>query len=243
MHTGAKPYACNICDAKFRTSAHRRLHERSHDKGTNRSSNTEAANLSNLLGSTGMMDANVLADNLMGEGAAATDEILFVQNPLSGDQTNMTGSDNLINDEQLNVLNQTIQIDPALLQQLQNSGLLLQDSLVNDLVLTDQLQLDPEAMKLPSVEISALDSSAIEKEKFKCDICGKSYNTKAVLRKHKKIHGDGIEFRCNLCNKGFKNTTELERHNKVHLGARPYSCHFCNNAFSDLGSLKTHMKR
>lgn len=222
LHTDTKPYTCSFCDAKFRTAGHKKSHEQSHKKGTNR----KTVNINNLLEPT-TLDASATA-----AATATTNEIIFLQNPVTEEQTTVH-TDNMINDH-LNVLNQTIQIDSGFLQQLQNNGLLFQDTLTNDVILSDSLQLDP----LPCVE-----TSVKEEKQFKCDICGKSYNTKAILRKHRKIHGSGIEFRCNFCSKGFKNTMEFERHNRIHLGIRPYSCRFCNNTFSEEGSLKTHMKR
>lgn len=234
LHTDAKPHACSFCDARFRTAGHKKSHEQTHKKGANKVGNTKGAKINNLLGPV-VMDATILGDKVMGEGAA-TDEIIFVQTPVTEEHTNMQ-TDSIIND-QLNVLNQTIQIDSALLQQLQNNGLLLQDSLDNDVILSDPLHLDPYSIKLPNTT-----EACVEEKEFKCDICGKNYSTKAILRKHRKIHGDGVEFRCSLCSKGFKNTLELERHNKIHLGIRPYSCHLCSNSFSEEGSMKTHMKR
>lgn len=223
-----------MCDAKFRTSGHKKSHEDSHKRGTCRKNNTKAAKISNLLGPV-VMDATVLGDKVMSEGAT-TDEIIFVQN---SEQTNIQTDNNIIH-EQLNLLNQTIQIDTNLMQQFQNNGLLLQESLEDDVILSAPLQLVSDSIKLPTtIEMNQSESIV----KYKCDICDKSYNTKAVLRKHRKIHGNGLEFRCNLCSKGFKDTEELEKHNRVHLGLRPHSCQFCSNTFSEEGSLKTHMKR
>lgn len=143
--------------------------------------------------------------------------------------------------DQLSVLNQTIQIDSSLLQQLQNNGLLLQDNLVGDVVLSTPLHLDSDSISLHNTQILSRESK--DSSEFRCDICNKTYNSKAILKKHRKIHGEEKEFRCNVCNRGFENNAELERHNKVHLGIRPYSCHLCANSFSEEGSLKTHMKR
>lgn len=121
----------------------------------------------------------------------------------------------------------------------------MQDSLENDVILSTPLHLDTDAVKLPAIELNAANQkdNTVEEKQFKCDICNKSYNTKAILKKHKKIHGREEEFRCNLCSRGFKNNDELERHNRIHLGIRPYSCHLCANTFSEEASLKTHMKR
>lgn len=75
---------------------------------------------------------------------------------------------------------------------------------------------------------------------FQCDICQKTYSSKAVLKKHKKIHG---EFRCSKCSRGFKTKQELEKHVKLHSGYRPFSCMLCPNSFSEENSLKTHLRR
>lgn len=81
VHTEAKPHSCSFCDAKFRTVSHKKSHEQSHRRGTCRSNTSEAAKISNLLGSV-VMDASVLGDKVMTEGAP-TDEVIFVQNPVS----------------------------------------------------------------------------------------------------------------------------------------------------------------
>ena len=36
LHTGAKPFKCNQCDATFRTSGHRKNHMLSHNKGVDK---------------------------------------------------------------------------------------------------------------------------------------------------------------------------------------------------------------
>lgn len=94
----------------------------------------------------------------------------------------------------------------------------------------------------PPVVESIWNEPVPKPKEFECDICGKRYNSKAVLRKHKKIHG-ADECRCSKCNKGFKTKQELEKHLKLHSGYRPFSCQLCTNSFSEEHNLKTHMRR
>lgn len=159
-------------------------------------------------------------------------------------------------------MSETIQIDPLLLQQLQSNGFLLQDSIDRNVISSSLVQLDIDPSSLTSnvdVDIACSlsddqDLSAVPQriknitlqkpaDFFECDICMKKYNSKAILKKHKKIHGIEQEFRCTLCRKGFSNKEMLEDHSKFHSGYRPFSCELCNNTFSYEGSLKTHMKR
>lgn len=77
--------------------------------------------------------------------------------------------------------------------------------------------------------------------KFQCDVCQKWYKSKAVLRKHVKIHQRA--FSCTKCDKNFTSVYLLEKHEKLHLGYRPFSCRLCTNSFSEESNLKTHIRR
>lgn len=61
--------------------SHKKSHEQSHRRGTCKNRTSEAAKISNLLGSV-VMNASVLGDKIMTEGAPH-DEVIFVQNSVS----------------------------------------------------------------------------------------------------------------------------------------------------------------
>lgn len=162
-------------------------------------------------------------------------------------------------------LSQPIQIDPLLLQQLQCNGFLLQDNLDESMALihldmeptdldttnitytsslgisneTGDLQFYPEN---PSDNTNPLNELASRAKEFQCDVCQKKYSSKAILKKHVKVHGSD-EFRCKKCNKGFKSRGDMEKHVRLHYGYRPFSCRLCTNSFGGEAGLKTHMRR
>lgn len=148
-----------------------------------------------------------------------------------------------------------------LLQQLQNAGLLLQET--GGDILSDGLMqfnydtatiLNPKTMKTVPIQdvlnvaddadfpVVALEENGNQaSKKFECNYCQKTYTTKAVLRKHQKRHKK--DFQCPNCDKQFDSQHVLDKHVKLHSGYRPFSCTNCANSFSEERSLKTHMKR
>ena len=81
--------------------------------------------------------------------------------------------------------------------------------------------------------------------KQQCDLCDKSYNTKARLRQHKAVIHDGKipDIKCPLCDKLFQEASHLRRHtNDVHEKVKKYACDLCEWRFAQSGQLKTHKK-
>ncbi|GAA48657.1 zinc finger protein 90 [Clonorchis sinensis] len=48
---------------------------------------------------------------------------------------------------------------------------------------------------------------------FVCEICGNTFRTKVVLRRHQQIHSAGKGFDCNICGKRYTQKASLWRHN------------------------------
>ena len=84
-----------------------------------------------------------------------------------------------------------------------------------------------------------------ETQKFKCEMCTKSYTSKGSLDYHAKSHQKQTEkHACELCDKTFTTVGSLSRHKKiVHKtevqASELFSCSMCGLKFS----LKSHLKR
>nr|XP_022917734.1 zinc finger protein 236-like [Onthophagus taurus] len=232
IHSGVKPYQCHLCPSRFRTAAHRRVHIDKHNQIKPKKKGTIKTDIKNVLNYTNNYFESMLTDER---------EENVVDIPLN--------EANIINiNENTKVITPTTTMDPSetlnmsdslhidILQQLQQFGQQLvfdieeiQDKNTIQSTIIDSLESNIEPVVTPSKE-----------KTFGCDICGKMYTTKSILKKHQKNHKN---FVCSKCRKQFDAEDELEKHMKIHMGYRPFSCLHCANSFSEEASLKTHMKR
>ncbi|XP_077547695.1 uncharacterized protein LOC144159913 [Haemaphysalis longicornis] len=80
-------------------------------------------------------------------------------------------------------------------------------------------------------------------EKFYCDCCAYTTTHKWNMVVHVRTHTGERPFRCSLCPKSFSRKNVLEEHVHTHTGARPFRCSLCPVAFAHKNSLVTHLKR
>lgn len=66
---------------------------------------------------------------------------------------------------------------------------------------------------------------------FKCERCGKRFNSEARARDHELKHGGVKPYRCEICPKSFNHKTDLRRHMCLHSGVKPYACSACGKGF------------
>lgn len=76
---------------------------------------------------------------------------------------------------------------------------------------------------------------------FICSVCGITLKTKKNLNKHMIIHNEA-KYKCRHCNKEFKQGGCFKLHLLSHSGLRPYKCHFCPSTFADGSVCRGHMK-
>uniref|UniRef100_A0A8D9F1M9 Zinc finger protein 582 n=1 Tax=Cacopsylla melanoneura TaxID=428564 RepID=A0A8D9F1M9_9HEMI len=69
-------------------------------------------------------------------------------------------------------------------------------------------------------------------ELYVCSHCGRNYSSPASLRRHiTTCHTNVTEYPCEICGKGFRNKQILKDHLSIHNSARPFSCELCNASF------------
>ena len=71
---------------------------------------------------------------------------------------------------------------------------------------------------------------------FPCDECGREFNRKDILLRHKKVHTQNT-VKCTTCDKTFHTENLLQKHMKTH----DRSCPDCGRQFKRADRLKHHV--
>ena len=81
---------------------------------------------------------------------------------------------------------------------------------------------------------------------FNCGDCGSRFKTRTHLKIHMVVHTGlrekGKNHVCNLCGKTFSERGSLHTHMRTHSDERPYHCETCDKAFKAMFSLYVHKK-
>ena len=59
---------------------------------------------------------------------------------------------------------------------------------------------------------------------FLCELCGKGFAKRVVLRAHMHVHSKEERYQCKICDKRFKYSNQLSSHTRTHTGEKPYQC-------------------
>ncbi|KAG8433296.1 hypothetical protein GDO86_017544 [Hymenochirus boettgeri] len=78
--------------------------------------------------------------------------------------------------------------------------------------------------------------------KYKCGECGKTYKTVAHVKGHMRVHSDDRPYPCPKCGKRYKTKNAQQVHTRTHTDDKPYVCQFCPNSFREKGSLIRHIR-
>ncbi|XP_063435954.1 zinc finger protein 62-like [Mytilus trossulus] len=82
-------------------------------------------------------------------------------------------------------------------------------------------------------------SPSTEAKEVHCDVCNKTFSTKANLKRHIRRH-NGSMLECSECSKQFDTKYHLENHRKLSHTAFNYKCSKCPKTFKSKVGLKNH---
>ena len=77
-------------------------------------------------------------------------------------------------------------------------------------------------------------------EKIQCSFCNSTVNRSYIKVHEKEFHSkENISHKCDICNKSFFSKAVYRMHSKIHR-TDPFTSDRCSEAFGDLSTLKTH---
>ncbi|CAF4942784.1 unnamed protein product [Pieris macdunnoughi] len=77
---------------------------------------------------------------------------------------------------------------------------------------------------------------------FACSICGKSFRMKQRLVAHGRVHSElRASYTCAMCGKSFSTHSNCQRHMFIHTGLRPYKCEMCGKCFKHASEKRAHI--
>ncbi|XP_061727165.1 zinc finger protein 58-like isoform X2 [Cydia pomonella] len=79
------------------------------------------------------------------------------------------------------------------------------------------------------------------KTKSMCEVCGKMFQSLALLQDHSFTHTDGKLFKCQQCDKSFQRRYRLIAHRRLHSTRPQHACAACGKRFSTASNRTRHM--
>ncbi|KAL1279822.1 hypothetical protein QQF64_014422 [Cirrhinus molitorella] len=78
---------------------------------------------------------------------------------------------------------------------------------------------------------------------FPCDICGRQFNDTGNRKRHIECtHGGKRKWTCFLCGKSVRERTTLREHLRIHSGEKPHLCSICGQSFRHGSSYRLHLR-
>ncbi|XP_071453707.1 zinc finger protein 689-like isoform X2 [Hetaerina americana] len=76
---------------------------------------------------------------------------------------------------------------------------------------------------------------------FACEVCMRTFASRAHLSRHRLVHSGARPFRCDSCAAAFSQRASLQIHQLTHSRSVPYPCPCCPRAFRFKVSLRSHI--
>ncbi|XP_074710424.1 uncharacterized protein LOC141936932 [Strix uralensis] len=78
------------------------------------------------------------------------------------------------------------------------------------------------------------------KKPHRCEECGRVFNWRTHLVRHRRLHTGQWPHKCSFCGKGFNDQSPLLFHEMLHRGERPHKCLVCGKKFRQSSHLLSH---
>ena len=75
---------------------------------------------------------------------------------------------------------------------------------------------------------------------YACEICGKAVADSSAKKKHCFLHTGMKPYVCEICGKAFADPSAKKRHCILHTGMKPYVCEICGKDFADPSAKRKH---
>uniref|UniRef100_T1JIR3 C2H2-type domain-containing protein n=1 Tax=Strigamia maritima TaxID=126957 RepID=T1JIR3_STRMM len=97
-----------------------------------------------------------------------------------------------------------------------------------------------DALKQHRVIHSTVDPLEIQ---FRCSVCDKNCRSHAHLLEHQAVHSNVRSFLCEICGASFKTRSVQRKHvQTIHKKPRAFSCQICDKRFNTNYALKRHVR-
>ncbi|XP_028329267.1 zinc finger and BTB domain-containing protein 41 isoform X2 [Gouania willdenowi] len=78
---------------------------------------------------------------------------------------------------------------------------------------------------------------------FPCEICGRQFNDSGNRKRHIECtHGGKRKWTCFVCGKSVRERTSLREHMRIHSGEKPHLCSICGQSFRHGSSYRLHLR-
>ncbi|XP_028988923.1 zinc finger and BTB domain-containing protein 41 [Betta splendens] len=78
---------------------------------------------------------------------------------------------------------------------------------------------------------------------FPCEICGRKFNDTGNRKRHIECtHGGKKKWTCYVCGKSVRERTTLSEHLRIHSGEKPHLCSICGQRFRHGSSYRLHLR-
>ena len=82
----------------------------------------------------------------------------------------------------------------------------------------------------------------VPSESLLCQVCRKTYRSRAALQSHMKIHFGKRKFTCPYCSRAFYSKDNLKGHIVSHTGTKEFKCELCGKEYRYRSDFLHHMR-